>query len=324
MYMSRALILSDTHWGEESDTGEQRAAKEQATRNIADYAQSVRAQMIIVNGDGFHHMDGPLKDFDDGLAARQFGPLSEVWRAQSSELVEVAGNTDKQLQLYHAQEPVRRRLHALLGYDGKARLTIPEGGLVHTDKRLTSDADGVGIDIFTHGHIFAPTSLFTKVKAVLGNPAAAGRFGERIRMAMRPDAEFYEFLRTIDESGSHRKDYLLSVVLGKSLGVIPPLKRAAFRHLKDMHAQMHMEALAEAARIVTYTEDIVQTAWMGHTHKPKIERKDDVLLVNTGTAGAEKGAIEATFGEVMSDGQVRLMRAWHKDHPRVVEEWHEG
>jgi predicted phosphodiesterase len=320
--MSKAIVLSDTHWGKESDTLEQRAAKEQATNNIADYAHAVRAKMIIVNGDGLHHTDGKLKDFDDTLAARQFGPVSEVWRAQGSELVDIAGNTDKWLQFYHQQQAVRDRLHAILNHDGKGRLTVPAGGLVYKDACLTSKPDELGIDLFTHGHIFAPTSLVTKVRAVLGNPAAAGRFGGRILKASNPDADFYEFLRTIDESGSHRKDYLLSLFLGKGLGIIPPLKRAAFRHLKQMHAQMHMEALAEAARIVTRTEDVgvVKTAWMGHTHKPQLSQNGEVLLVNTGTAGAEK-SVEATFGEVTSDGKVRLMRAWHRDSPHTVEEW---
>jgi predicted phosphodiesterase len=319
--MSRAIILSDGHLGEASDTHTQREAKTQAMKNIAGYIQAVRAQTIILNGDGFHHMDGKFENFSDALATRQFGPISEVWRAQGSEMIENAGNTDKQVQFYHSREEIRRRVHGLLGHDGSGQLTIPQGGLVHLGQ-LTARHNQPGNDLFTHGHIFAVTELLTKVRAVLtGDTTGAGRFGARIEEAQHPTDEFWEYLRCIVEERSHRRDYLLSRVLDIGLSVVPPIKRALFRHLKHVNAHLHLSALAEAATIVSrQTNAPVRTAWIGHTHAPEIMQSGDVTLINTGTAGAEK-TDEATFGEITDDGRVRLMRAWHPDDRTMVTEW---
>lgn len=307
--MGTTIILSDTHLGKESDSEEERRAKELSLRNIADEIRSVRPKTVVLLGDIWHHRNGRLGDCSDGLAQAQIEPLALEWLSQNFEIVGIAGNTDPEWTRYWNRQlrVFRRRIHELLLDRGETgNLTVSKGGLVHI---TPNTGEGGGDALFTHGHVFLPNNLRVNLRALFtGNPEGGRVYGSRIQKALSPDKGFLEDISS--QHGSHRLHYLLSRVLR----LFGPLSQ----RMKHVYAGLHLSALSEAGRIVqTEVEHPVHSLFMGHTHVPSQHTEDGRTIVNTGTAGAEKSDV-ATFAEVDEQGKIRLMQSWHPDQRHKV------
>ncbi len=72
-------------------------------------------------------------------------------------------------------------------------------------------------------------------------------------------------------------------------------------HVLHQIAQLRLDALNPRPHIVVY----------GHSHKPLIERRDDVLMINPGSAGPRRFKLPVTVAEILvatgNEPQARIL-----------------